>query len=60
MYSNIPKGVVMAVFGISEGSSGIFWYTLTTSSGFKKMVDSFKVVVKFCMCGIGYLSGVVA
>ena len=45
-----PKGVAMAVFGMSASATGIWWYALTKSS-FEKIAE------KSCRWGVGYLLG---
>ena len=50
--SNKPNGVVTAVLGVSDGSTGIWWYALTRSS-FEKMVVPCREVVKSYVCYVG-------
>jgi hypothetical protein len=57
-YSNRLKGVMIAVFGMSEGLTGTWWYPLTWSI-FEKTVQPCKCADMSCMLGSGYLSGVV-
>ena len=50
--SNNLKGVVTAVLGISEGSTGTWWYALTRSI-LEKMEVPWSELEKSWMCGIG-------
>ena len=50
--SNSPNGVVMAVFGMSSSSTGIWWYARMRSMCVK-ILAPWRVAVKSCRCGIG-------
>jgi len=53
------KGVVTAVFGMSSGATGIWWYASTRSLCVKIMAPCM-VAVKSWRCGTGYLLGTVS
>ena len=55
---NSPNGVITAVLGISSGSTGIWWYTLTRSS-LLKIVAPWREAMKSCKRGMGQRSGTV-
>ena len=57
--SHKPKGVVMAVLGMSVSARGIRWYPRTRSI-FVKIVLPASLADTSDMFGIGYLSGTVA
>ena len=55
---NNPNGLVIAVLYISSSATGIKWYALIKST-LAKIVFLHKKSENVCMCGIGYLSGIV-
>ena len=61
MYKNSkrPKGVIIAVLGISEFCIGTWWYPFSKSI-LEKMVEPCKKLERSWRLGRGYLSGVVA
>ena len=56
LYSNRPKGVVMAVFCTSAGFTGIWWYPFLKSI-LEKTVQPAALAAKSSMLGSGYTSG---
>ena len=56
--SQRPKGVAIAVLGMSSSAIGIWWYALTRSI-LEKMVQPAMRSLRDCMLGMGYLSGTV-
>jgi hypothetical protein len=58
-YSNRPNGVRMAVFWMSAGSMGTWWYPLTRSMT-EKNLQPWSLVDRSCNEGKGYLSWMVA
>ncbi len=57
--SKRPKGVIIAVFGISDFCIGTWWYPFSKSI-LEKIVEPCKKLDKSWRLGRGYLSGVVA
>ena len=53
--SNNPKGVAIAVLGMSSFLTGIWWYPLTRST-FENMVHPASSAAKSCTWGIGKVS----
>ena len=56
--SNNPKGVVIAVLGMSAGFMGIWWYPFFRSI-LEKTVQPAALAMKSIMFGMGYVSGTV-
>ena len=56
---NSPNGVMTAVLGTSDGSTGIMSYARTRYT-FEKILAPCNVGVKSWICGTGYLSRIVA